>query len=69
MVEHERLEDCWEIMKCGQGKDHGRDASPEYCPAKQQGMGHSCWVIEGVLGGDSFFIGSCQWSTGKLYHL
>ena len=54
MVEHERLEDCWEIMKCGQGKDHGRDASPEYCPAKQQGMGHSCWVIEGVLGGDSF---------------
>lgn len=54
MAENEQLEDCWEIMKCGQGNEHGCEVYPGHCPAKQQGMGHSCWVVEGVLGGDSF---------------
>jgi hypothetical protein len=43
-----KYSNCWEIMNCGMDKDKkNKDVSE--CPASKLNMGHSCWVVAGVL--------------------
>ena len=43
------LKNCWEIRKCGREKGGINVPKEGECPAATGKMGHSCWVVAGIL--------------------
>ena len=40
---------CWELMECGMGKTNRNPDAELECPASKLDLGHSCWLVAGVL--------------------
>ncbi len=47
----EKMENCWEILKCGREKDGAKADELGECIASKEGLGHSCWIIAGTFCG------------------
>ena len=43
------LQNCWVIMNCSRHKGGPKDNESGECVVSHEGMGHSCWAIDGTM--------------------